>query len=289
MSVLGKAKQLCKKARDGFNSAWSRLSRPVRIGLLTLAAGSLAYGGFYTKEKVAPTPDRSASLTAGEIALTHSIFGADFETASIRKHFYNSSVKEDVTTLGDGHTAAYVWNWSKNAMHFPLKKYHSADYSRDSGGLRTMGVFMHEMTHIWQNRTNSSFNCDTYDFDLDPAKNFDDYCNEQQGRIVQRYVELTRDPASGRNIMGDYIVYSGAQQQLLRLVENKFPAAKATRLSEERRLFAFNDCMRKIKPATDPTAEKCISAHMRNLIGEPILSSDITVSPRQPAAAKPAA
>lgn len=289
MSFSSMAKKLYAKARAGFNHLWAGLSKPVRIALLTLAAGGLAYGGFYTKEKIAPTPDRTASLTAGEVALVHSIFGTDFETASIRKHFYNSAAKEDVTELGEGHTAAYVWNWSKNAMHFPLKKYHSDDYSRDSGGLRAMGVFMHEVTHIWQNRTGSSFDCDTYDFDLDPAKNFDDYCSEQQGRIIQRYVEMTRDPEMGRTVVGGYIIYAGVHQQLLRLVEDKFPAARASRIAEEERFFAFTQCLQAIKKPTDEAAQNCRDTHIRNLIDQPMQSSDMTIVTRQPPPPKPAA
>jgi len=171
-----------------------------------------------------------ARLTAGEVALVQSIFGAAVNTAIVTKNFYPPSSdyynpdapKEKIAAVND-----------KRNIIFYGPDCLSDDYSK--GGVIVYGTFVHEMTHIWQRQAIPGLrllfmSCHTYDYALDSRSRFSDFCIEQQGVIIEDYALRFLHPshASLR------IKNTPENDALLKkVVEEQFPAARETRLALE--------------------------------------------------------
>ncbi len=157
-------------------------------------------------------------LTPGEIAVAHSVFGDTLDTRYLRKHYGEDK---------DGIAASVVVGSTRH-IDFWGPANQAEDFSKVRGW--KLGVFMHEMTHIWQHQNTFTIiqkllrDCDFYDYKLDKSSDFDDFCIEQQGAIVQDYVNQVLYPRSGavgiRNLH---------DLELARVVEEKFPQARITR------------------------------------------------------------
>lgn len=193
--------------------------------------------------------DSAASLTPEETALVKSIFGQEFETGNIRKYFHHKAPWPERKT-DTRHSAAYVTNTAPNEIHFIKTKAHANDYAKDRS-LRA--VFIHEVTHIWQNRQNGrTQHCNDYEYKLTPQSRLADFCGEQQAEIVADYMSiLVMQPkqygdAVSRGRSYRKPMYEG-HANLARVVEDVFPAARATRETEMARLRDFAGCADKAR------------------------------------------
>lgn len=161
-------------------------------------------------------------LTSGEVELLHSIFGDDIDTDVMRKHMEPDHPSMAGSVTGGSRRHMEFWGWL----------YHSNDYSQNRG--RKLDVFVHEATHIWQHQNRLTIpnilmnGCDVYDYELTENSDFDDFCVEQQASIIGDYATKILYPYWGRPG-----VSSEKQQELARVVEEKFPEARKTRLRLE--------------------------------------------------------
>lgn len=126
-------------------------------------------------------------MTDGEKALVRSIFGAaiDVEPVTVRRKRWFPFQPTNVAMAPMGH------------LHFPAE--HVA-YCDDfaSGPLSSQGLFLHEMTHVWQAQQRGRFWLPLmrhplcrYDYAVRPGAAFTSYGIEQQAEIV-RHVFLLR-------------------------------------------------------------------------------------------------
>lgn len=126
-------------------------------------------------------------LTLDEIEMARSIFGTTVDYARIRlfrRKWWPFQPK--------GIVMAPTGN-----MHFhPKSDSWSEDFAREGLGLQ--GLFMHEMTHVWQAQTRGRFYLPLmrhpfcrYTYDIRPGWAFDRYGLEQQAEIV-RHAYLAR-------------------------------------------------------------------------------------------------
>ena len=120
-------------------------------------------------------------LTPGEVELARSIFGDAIDYARvrlIRRRWWPFQPK--------GVVMAPTGN-----IHFhPGSNKWSEDFSREP--LAAQGLFIHEMTHVWQTQKRGRFYLPLmrhpfcrYAYELVPNKTFDRYGLEQQAEIVR--------------------------------------------------------------------------------------------------------
>ena len=123
---------------------------------------------------------RSRPLTEGEIALARSMFGEAIDygrVRMVRRKWWPFQPR--------GIVMAPTGN-----IHFhPDSPLWSEDFAKE--GLSLQGLFIHEMTHVWQAQTRGRFYLPLmrhpfcrYSYRLDPAKPFERYGLEQQAEIV---------------------------------------------------------------------------------------------------------
>ena len=131
------------------------------------------------------------SLTTGEIEMARTIFGdaVDYrQVHMIRRKWWFFQPKGIVMApTGNMHFHPESENWSD-------------DFAREGLGLQ--GLFMHEMTHIWQAQTRGRFYLPLmrhpfcrYAYEVRPGWHFDRYGLEQQAEIV-RHAFLARKGAA---------------------------------------------------------------------------------------------
>jgi hypothetical protein len=127
-------------------------------------------------------------LTEAEVALARSIFGDAIDYAKVRM------IRRKWWPLQP-----------KNAAMAPTGNIHFHPHgdlwSEDFGGepLHLQGLFIHELTHVWQSQTRGRFYLPLmrhpfcrYSYDLAPGKPFDRYGLEQQAEIVRHVFMLRR-------------------------------------------------------------------------------------------------
>lgn len=161
-------------------------------------------------------------LDEKEAALAVTFFGPAFNASIVRKHFRDLDDKRRV-----GGCAATVTG--PKHVYFFGDYYFARDSLHDNVG--TFGVFMHEMTHIWQYQAQMPRGGDTgYIYKFTPDKSFDDYGIEQQGAIIEDYAR--RFLYDGKYKVSRWIQSTPANDSLLiKLVETKFPGAAKLRLA----------------------------------------------------------
>ncbi|PJB73102.1 MAG: hypothetical protein CO093_01410 [Alphaproteobacteria bacterium CG_4_9_14_3_um_filter_47_13] len=161
--------------------------------------------------------EQGIPLTAGESLLPQDIFGDSINTIGLQKHFKALTEDSGGVLLG-----------SKKHLTFKDQKY-SPDYSKERQ--RKLHLFMHEMTHIWQNQNSLALynyffkHCHDYQYKITKNAHFDDFCNEQQAQIIGDYTSFILYPADGKP--GQYSKFYGTG--LMHVVEEKFPQAETTR------------------------------------------------------------
>ena len=131
------------------------------------------------------------SLTAGEVALARSVFGdaIDYDAVRIRHRKWIFFQPRRIVMAPMGH------------LHFhPRGDVYCDDFScPPQGDLSAKGLFLHEMTHVWQAQTRGRWYLvlmrhpfATYDYSLKPGWPLHRYGLEQQAEIVRHYWLLTQ-------------------------------------------------------------------------------------------------
>lgn len=213
--------------------------------------------------------DGSRSLTTNEKAHLHGIFGPDFNTEDMRVYFHREAPHHRNFAVNP---AAYVPNGNTTDMHMIADYNHSHDYTR-AGRINSQyhyGLLVHEATHNWQNarRLNGETvkNCenenyaDNYDYTLTATSKMGDFCSEQQAEIISHYAMrflYADNPARAmRAAMGatyaeNIRFMSTDDQNLIRVVEEALPAARATRRGIEAQFDAAARCVRHTQEIAD--------------------------------------
>ncbi len=256
---------------------------------------------------------QSRGLTAGEAAMAHAVFGQDFDTASVRLRFHDHAPTHPFNNVHDDArhaTLAYVNASDTRNIHMIDRVYHADDYSRANDmGVRG-GVFMHELTHIWQHRAgDQAVSCKTYEYTLTPQSRFEDFCTEQQGEIIRDYtmrflipghpmMEMSSRIQGMARAAGITIDDSlGANESILaRVVERQFPTAAAARLRmqasfNDAAVCAFAQQQQAPQVSYQDHFNSCAATRVRTLNGEtltaqmsvPMLQTPRTTPPRPPA------
>lgn len=127
-------------------------------------------------------------LTEGEVALTQSIFGNAIDTrkVTIRRRKWAFFQPRQVTMAPRGH------------IHFhPGGDSYCDDFATASW--QRQGLFIHEMTHIWQTQSKGEWYLPLrrhpwcrYDYALKPGRPLEHYGIEQQAEIVKHAFLLRR-------------------------------------------------------------------------------------------------
>lgn len=186
---------------------------------LRAATGLSLFYGLYLGAFYAGRGER---LTKGETELVTGIFGDEADPSKIRKHFKKSGNVTHVLRDKAGTVMPPL-----SHIDFFGEEHWSRDYSREDA--RKYGLFIHEATHTWQNQNFvwpfKAFR--VYDFALNENSRFNDFGAEQQAEIIEAYALrwLHRDGeknAKPENAARDAL--------LIKVVEERFPQAKATRL-----------------------------------------------------------
>jgi hypothetical protein len=122
-------------------------------------------------------------LTPGETALARSVFGnaIDYAPVTVRHRKWFPFQPRDTVMAPCGHIHVH-----------PHSELYSEDYSAEP--FVRQGLFIHEMTHIWQAQHRGRFYLPLmrhpfcrYRYDLRPEWTFDRYGLEQQAEIVRHY------------------------------------------------------------------------------------------------------
>lgn len=183
------------------------------------------------------------ALTAGEAAFVKSIFGEEIDTGRIRKHF---SLRP--------HRTAAAGTYNATTVQFFGLQHFEADYSTTKN-LFNYGMFIHEMTHIWQNSMSPLRKAFLglrhptlkHAYKLTAKSRFKDFGIEQQGYIIEDYARACLFPDKGsRPARGDGTYLPclatdikpgslGNLALLQKVVEERFPEARKTRLALEAR------------------------------------------------------
>jgi hypothetical protein len=123
----------------------------------------------------------SRPLTTGEIALARSIFGAAIDYSRVRlikrKWWWFQPRNTAMAPTGNIHFHPHGGLWSEDFAAEPLGK---------------QGLFIHEMTHVWQSQTRGRFYLPLmrhpfcrYAYALEDGRPFERYGLEQQAEIVR--------------------------------------------------------------------------------------------------------
>ncbi len=216
-------------------------------------------------------------LSAGEAALVHAVFGADFNTGNIRKR-YSGNENACGETKSDETVFVACVRRGSSAITFAAADDFMDDYSRDGSVLGSrVATFMHEATHIWQHRTKavSGGQCHSYDLPqrdiMNTAMTFDQYCSERQGQLVGYYAAFYLRPSqlNQTDLSGDSGKYFDRIRQI---VEAKFPRATQLRMRMQTRARVHLACFD--AAAENKTAQaSCNRRYYTNLQGQPLTTS----------------
>ena len=132
------------------------------------------------------------SLTQGEVALARSIFREAIDYSCVkmvrRKWWPLHPRNAAMAPTGNIHFHPDGDLWSEDFATEPLWR---------------QGLFIHELTHVWQSQTRGRFYLPLmrhpfcrYDYDFVPGKEFERYGLEQQAEIVRHVFLLRRDYVS---------------------------------------------------------------------------------------------
>lgn len=208
---------MAEKRKGSLVKAFAKAAAKVVVGLVL--GVSLLYGAWYG----AHYPGRGEKLTAGETRMVQQVFGSEINPSRLRKHF---RPEDDRAHCVAPEAEAMVLPPFSH-IDFYGEKTWSEDYSKDSQS--KYALFMHEATHTWQGQ-NFSFPTkalEIYAYDLTPTARWKDFGAEQQADLVANYSARWLYP---KNVQ---IKHNAGDALLARVVENRFPQAKKTRLALE--------------------------------------------------------
>lgn len=149
------------------------------------------------KPDVAKGGDRDGRrLTGGEVALARSVFGdaIDYDAVRVRHRKWIFFQPRQIVMAPMGH------------LHFhPRGDVYCDDFSCPAKDeLRAKGLFIHEMTHVWQAQQRGRWYLvlmrhpfATYDYSLKPGWPLHRYGLEQQAEIVRHYWMLKQGMTIG--------------------------------------------------------------------------------------------
>lgn len=280
-------------------------------GASLLCIGAMVGACIIKDRRDAPAQDRldataSRGLTMAEAALAHSIFGRDFALNGVTLYFHDGASKQRFNQLSQkpGHaTLAYVNMRDSTSIHITDVSYNVSDYARlDDIGWRT-NTFMHEMTHVWQSQqAQQAADCEIYDYTLTPQSRFEDFCSEQQARMVGDYVQRFLLPTAPEQLpfalhreslrrmtheLGvnarDSNNASTQDALLTRVIERQFPAAAASRLRIQDGFRAAAGCIIDAQSASANAVADCNDRHLRTVDGQTVTSrAAVPTAPRSP-------
>lgn len=217
-----------------------------------------------------------SGLSTSERALVQAVFGADFDTGTIRKRYSNNENACGETNSEDTVFVACVRR-SSPTITFAASSDFMDDYSRDgsTSGSRTT-TFMHEATHIWQHRTNAVNGGQCHSYDLPPADimntamTFDQYCSERQSQLVGVYAAFYLRPSQlGQT---DLTTEGGRYFDRIReIVEAKFPRAAHLRAQMQSRAANHLTCFN--AAANENGKNACNARFYTNLRGQPLTTT----------------
>lgn len=194
-----------------------------KVVVTVLAVATLTYGGYLTTHYAG----QGAPLTAGETAMVESVFGDEIDAGKIRKHFRETSLAYRFAPK----TVTGMVLPPLSHIDFYGERGRSEDFSKDEA--RMASLFMHEVTHVWQNQNWrwSLHHLDKvrlYDYTLVEGARFDSFALEQKAEMVGDYMRIWLHP-KGKIQSGQT---ASAEDILLRdVIEARFPRAKESRLA----------------------------------------------------------
>jgi hypothetical protein len=180
-----------------------------------------AYDEFWHKDEIDNPIYAEEALIKGEVNIVKGIFGKEINTDFIRKYFSAGIPGDTARTYG---TAKIKFYGSADRQ---------SDYSQPEESVY-LYLFMHEMTHIWQNQRGMMrhvYNmlrhpARDHRYELSPQSRFKDFGVEQQADIIGEYAMVFL----GHNYSFDI----GCDKALLqKVVEDRFPEARKTRVALE--------------------------------------------------------
>jgi len=136
---------------------------------------------------------QSRSLTSGEIALAHSIFGDAIDYSKVRlvhsKWWPFQPRRSAMAPMGNIYFHPDGGGWSE-------------DFSKEP--LHAQGYFLHELTHVWQAQKGGRFYLPLarhpfcrYRYEIVPGRPFSRYGLEQQAEIVRHAFLLSKGARPG--------------------------------------------------------------------------------------------
>ncbi|MDE1152672.1 MAG: hypothetical protein PW788_09060 [Micavibrio sp.] len=165
-------------------------------------------------------------MTAGEAAIISGIFGREIDTSKVKVRNHPEEYSDVAGTVSDGGGADF-WGKSQGA----------ADYSKSDAW--HLSIFVHEMTHVWQNQTNWSntvMEAQVYRYPLEVKYKFNDFSIEQQAAMMEDYTSVYLRKAEPRWLEDVYgSDYRTKLPLLIKTVEDRFPGAKALRESYDQK------------------------------------------------------
>jgi hypothetical protein len=143
---------------------------------------------FDTGPMVCAVDPTCRKMTKDEIAMARPIFGSSiayekvciFKRPSIYKIFNEDSIAATILS---------------NIYLSPQMGANKDNYGQTSRQEDAAGIFMHELTHVWQNQNlkkQQNEQDPDYSYTLSPHLKFTDYNREQQAEIVHGYFEMRR-------------------------------------------------------------------------------------------------
>lgn len=125
----------------------------------------------------------------------------------------------------------------RKAVAFVGEEMHSADFSEETD--RRFGIFMHEMTHVWQFQKRDAAERKStggrYKYSLLEGKKFSDFRTEQQAAIIEEYALRFLKPGQPGFYPSRAIRCRPEDivPRLQKIVEDRFPQARIARLAVE--------------------------------------------------------
>lgn len=172
----------------------------VGAAVTTAVAGTYAYHAYNSIEQNSPGVSENnfaadhfnrtyRYMNAGEIEMAQEIFGDRIDYENVKLVHHKVWEKENASAYV---MYAPVFGIAGNNIHFKAE-YYCDDFSSDSCDAKTRSIFMHEMTHIYQNQ-NPDVTPDATPDDYDyrdtmgqGKRNFEDYNTEEQAELVFNY------------------------------------------------------------------------------------------------------
>ena len=217
-----------KPARKKLSRRFKIVAASAALAVTTTVGGAALVFG---------TATGAVPLTPEEVTVAQSLFGPNFRTDDVRKHYVRAWFRDVVQF-----PSAMV-PLSNRHIYFFSSSLNVPDLTTGSGS--AFETYMHEMTHVWQHRGNWAPICRTYDYTLTPRSTFGQFCNEQQASMVGDYARLFLNPNSRIAVrkLGDATSNREGNDNLMRVVERQFPHARQSRLTHEARFRSIHRCI----------------------------------------------